>query len=97
MKAEIDFKIYLTSEYLSEKTGMPYSLKVACDILSRCRRIEQILEVELTRASISNEKKYLALRNQIKSHGDFCTEKLPYGYSQYIHALKAYYLFATSQ
>lgn len=96
MKAEKEFKIYLSSEFHSKKTGMPYSLKVACDILSRCKRIEQILEIELTKAYILNEKNYSALRNQIKSHEDFCTKENPYGYAQYIHALKAYYLFALS-
>jgi hypothetical protein len=95
MKTEHEFKKYLISEFRSEKTGMPYTLKVASDILSRCRRIEQILEIELSRAFISNEKNYLAFKNQIKTHVEsFCSDANPYGYLQYNHALKAYYLFA---
>lgn len=96
MKAEKEFINYLTSQFRSEKTSLPYSQKVASDILSRCRRIELLLEIKLSIAFVSHEKNYLALREQIKSHGDFCSEAHPYGYGQYIHALKAYYLFASS-
>lgn len=94
MKAEKEFVSYLTSQFRSEKTSLPYTQKVAFDILSRCRRIELLLGIKLSVAFISHEKNYLALREQIKSHGDFCSEAHPYGYGQYIHALKAYYLFA---
>lgn len=95
MKAEKEFISYLTTEYRSAKTGLPYSQKVASDILSRCKRIELILETELTVALISKEKNFLALRQKIRSQADcFGSASRPYGYLNYFHALTAYYRFA---
>ena len=96
MEDDKKFVHYLIVDYRSAKTGVPYSPKVASNIKSRCKRIEIILETELTIALVSNTNKFMQLADQIKSKtGHFCSTTHPYGYLQYIHALRAYRLFAS--
>lgn len=46
MKAE-QFLVYLTTKYRSRKTGSELARRPARDAVSRCRRIESVLDVNL--------------------------------------------------
>lgn len=96
MKADHLFRDYLTKEYRSKKTNAPFSYKVACDILSRCRRIETVFNMELSARFVSNDRNYRSLKGRIKERAlDFgATSKRPYAYLQYIHALNTFRIFS---
>lgn len=41
------FREYLTTSYVSNRTGQPLKPTVAHDVISRCRRVEKALHLEL--------------------------------------------------
>jgi hypothetical protein len=63
---EKEFKAFLSSKYLG-RGGKPLSSKVVADILSRCRRMERCLKMEL---EVVIEKRFLdtgPLKPMVKS------------------------------
>lgn len=88
------FRIFLLEEYKSEKTGVPYSKKVVSDILSRCRKIESVLNISLPLEEDADFFKTVA--QGIKENQAF-SQKYKYAYAQYIHALNVYRKFCHRQ
>ena len=92
MKFEAEFRKYLTTKYVSDRTGAHYTPKAAGDQLSRCRRIENHFQLELGPGTVLPDSKSTKIINQIKSNPAAlgATEKRPYGYLALIHALRLY-------
>jgi len=93
---ELEFLHFLTTSYRGRKTDAPMSQKVARDVLSRCRRIEHILKIPLTKATVGTdralERLYEAIR---KRRADFgCETTRPDGY---FYAARLYGKFLSVQ
>lgn len=97
MKQEQSFKDYLSNIYISDKTDRSYSPKVVFDIVSRCKKIEKVLNVELSNEKNIDLEWYKNIEIKIKINIDLFgagfTTKYPH--NQYIHALRAYQKFSS--
>ncbi|CAM8668269.1 hypothetical protein MCEMIEM13_02457 [Comamonadaceae bacterium] len=92
MKHEIEFRNFLTTRKVSSKTGRPYSLKVANDVVSRCKLVERVFEIDFSEHSItptSTER----LCEQIKLEQTTSTDRAPYAYNALILAVRTYLEF----
>jgi hypothetical protein len=95
MKLDAEFREYLT-QYISPKTHRTLSPKVARDTLSRCRKIEKLLSIELSPTLVLSIGFQDEVRIRVKSMGtSFCAS--PYRYNQELYALRLYCNFIVSR
>jgi hypothetical protein len=97
MKSEDSFRQFLAT-LRSARTGKALSRKVVGDYMSRLRRVERVLDVELKPANVASDAAYESLLERIRENGPLLggTDSNPYGYNTCVHALRFYRDFLTS-
>lgn len=97
MKDKVEFFAYLTETLTSPYTGKPILPKVARDTMSRCRRVERALAIDL-KTAVASERKYQALIEKIKENrGKLgATPANPYGHLSVVRAVLLYKTFTES-
>lgn len=92
MRSEAKFRDFLTKTFKSPKTGKPFSSKVAGDMISRCRRIERVLGVQLSSRTLLKKGAYEEITQVVKRNASMfgVSPSRPYAYNQSLYALRQY-------
>jgi hypothetical protein len=90
MKYETEFRAFLRTEKRTARTNQPFSSKVASDTVSRCKKVERLMSIELSGKSLGSDAACIRLCAQIKGERLSSTEGLPYAYNELIHAVRTY-------
>jgi hypothetical protein len=95
MKFQEEFRCYLTEVHRSRTTGKPFAVKVATDMVSRCRLIERVLEFELGPRVLLKKDGYETIRRAVKQSAKAfgASSGRPYAYNQHLYALRHYLSF----
>jgi hypothetical protein len=95
MKFQEEFRLYLTKSFRSSRTGKPLAAKVVTDIVSRCRLIERILNVELGPRVLMKKGAYETIEQAAKQSGKMfgASPSRPYAYNLHLYALRHYVNF----
>ena len=96
MKLRDEFRIYLTTVYRGPRSGKPYSLKLASDALSRCRRIEEILGIELSGTTIRPDRAFQRIEQAIRQQAGNFRSGSPHPYT-HLQAIRLYREFLLSR
>jgi hypothetical protein len=97
MRHEADFKTFLTTRKLSSRTQKPFSTKVAVDTVSRCKKVERMMSIELSQRVLGSDEAAKKLCAQIKDGRFSSTESRPYAYNELILAVRTYREFLASR
>jgi len=92
MKNEDAFRNFLRLTYKSQRTGKPFSAKVASDVLSRCRLVERVTGIQIDRQAVESDAAFSRLSEAIsakpKQFG--VSSAKPYAYNQYVYSVRLY-------
>lgn len=97
MRHETEFRIFLTTEKRSARTGLPFSAKVAGDTVSRCKAVERFFKVELSERTIGTDDAAHELCHQIKAGQISSTSSRPYAHNELILAIRIYREFLATR
>lgn len=98
MKFQDEFIKFLTTDFRSPKTLRPYSEKAAHDIISRLRRVEKILSVDIDEiVSVDRELNHVRKKVRDAASSLGATTTNPYGYNDAMNALRRYREFVVSR
>jgi hypothetical protein len=95
MRFQDEFRSYLKDIHRSPTTGKPLAVKVATDILSRCRLIEKVLDFELGPRVLFKKDGYETIKRAVKQSAKAfgASSGRPYAYNQHLYALRHYVSF----
>lgn len=90
MKNEAEFRAFLTTEKRSTRTNQPFSTKVASDTISRCKSVERLMSIELSRKTLASEDACSRICAQIKGQKLTSSQQRPYAHNGLILAVRTY-------
>jgi hypothetical protein len=90
MKHEIEFQKFLMTEKRSARTNQPFSSKVASDTVSRCKKVERLLSIELSGKTLGSDVACSRLCSQLKAERVSSTQERRYAYNELILAVRIY-------
>ena len=90
MKYEDQFREYLKTIRVSLRTGNLLTPRAVSDTISRCKRVERDLSVEISPSTVGSPQALNQLLCSIREARLSASEKLPYSYSQFVYSVKVY-------
>jgi len=100
VKGEAEFRRFLLEQARGRATKEPYTAKVASDIMSRCRRLERVLGIELSPMTVGSDQAFETIKETLvnqKLELDSASRTKIRSHSEMLYAVRLYREFVSDR